>query len=232
MSKSRGNVVDPDEQVRSFGADAVRAYLMFGYQWSEGGPWNTKNISGVVRWLHRAWAAVTEPAASPAAPSPADERALRRLTHQTIARVTKDLDEFQFNTIIAALMEFTNGLYRYRETTAGSAAWAEAVKTLVLLMAPNVPHIAEEVWERMGQPYSVHQQAWPVADESALAEDTVTIVVQVNARVRDRLELPAGATESQVVAAALASAKVRDALGGREPSAVRYVSGRLVNLVL
>ena len=232
MSKSRGNVVDPDEQVRSFGADAVRAYLMFGYQWSEGGPWNTKNISGVVRWLHRAWAAVTEPAASPAAPSPADERALRRLTHQTIARVTKDLDEFQFNTIIAALMEFTNGLYRYRETTAGSAAWAEAVKTLVLLMAPNVPHIAEELWERMGQPYSVHQQAWPVADESALSEDTVTIVVQVNARVRDRLELPAGATESQVVAAALASAKVRDALGGEEPSSVKYVPGRLVNLVL
>jgi leucyl-tRNA synthetase len=231
MSKSRGNVIDPDEQVRKFGADVVRAYLMFGYQWSEGGPWNTNNIQGVVRWLSRAWAAASGDRVAPQ-PSPCDDRALRRLTHQTIARVTRDLDEFQFNTIVAGLMELTNGLYRYRETIEGSAAWNEAIETMLLLMAPITPHIAEELWARRGKPYSVHQQSWPVYDARAAAEDTITIVVQVNAKVRDRLELPVDVTETAAIAAALASPRVRDAIGGNEPKSVKYVPGRLVNVVV
>ena len=170
--------------------------------------------------------------ASRAQTSGADERSLRRLTHQTIARVTKDLDEFQFNTIVAALMEFVNGLYRYRDTTEGTAAWDEAITTMLLLMAPITPHIAEELWQLRGGGYSVHQQTWPTSDPTLAAEDTVTIVVQVNAKVRDRLELPAGVAEAEAVAAALASPRVQEHLAGATPRTVKYVPGRLINIVL
>jgi len=235
MSKSRGNVIDPDEQVRLYGADVVRAYLMFGYQWSEGGPWSTENIQGVVRWLNRVWNIVVETATANGQPSTsnADEtRGLRRITHQTIQKVSHDFEEFEFNTVVSALMELTNALYKYRETTQGTAAWAEAVRTLLLLSAPVAPHITEELWERLGQPYSIHQQAWPVADPAIAAEDVITIVVQINGKVRDRVTVPAETADEAVKAAALASEGAQKYMDGKPPRNVVYVPGRLVNIVV
>jgi leucyl-tRNA synthetase len=249
MSKSRGNVIDPDDLVLTYGADVVRAYLMFGYEWSEGGPWKTDNIQGVVRWLNRVWALVVG-AEGPIdddrrrtedeGQSPTDHTVrdtqnateLRRITHQTIKRVSDDLENFKFNTVVSALMELTNALYKHRAALEGTPEWDASVNTLLKLMAPATPHITEELWERRGQAYSIHQPPWPAYDAAAAAEDLMTIVVQVNGKVRDRLQLPAGLGEAEVKAAALASESVRRNLDGKEPRQVVYVPGRLVNIVL
>ena len=232
MSKSRGNVVDPDKQVALYGADTVRAYLMFGYQWAEGGSWNDKNIQGVVRWLNRVWTIAQNPKSQNPNPNQTDERELRRATHQTIKRVGDDLEKFEFNTIVAALMEMTNALYKYRATVSGTPAWDEAINAMLLLMAPVTPHIAEELWQRRGQPYSIHQQAWPQWDPALAAEEMITIVVQINGKVRDRFEVPAGVTEEAAKAKALATEGARRFMDGKAPQKVLYVPGRLVNIVV
>jgi leucyl-tRNA synthetase len=246
MSKSRGNVIDPDEQVNTYGTDVVRAYLMFGYQWSAGGPWNTDNIQGVVRWLNRVWAVVQEDKGPLSGTNDGSAKGesdvggqmaqsvieLRRIMHQTIKKVSDDFEAYEFNTIVSALMEYTNALYKHRAELQGSAAWDEALDTLLKLMAPVTPHIAEELWASRGRPYSIHQQSWPVYDPAAAAEALVTIVVQVNGKVRDRVQVPAEASESEVKAAALASEGARRNMDGKEPRQVVVVPGRLVNIVL
>ena len=237
MSKSRGNVIDPDVQVRTYGADTVRVYLMFGYQWSEGGPWSTKNIQGVVRWLNRVWA-VALPSKSwkthdgLRTPHETEQRELRRITHQTIKRVADDFERFEFNTIVSALMEMTNALYKYRAVTQGTPAWDEAMNTLLLLTAPITPHIAEELWAKRKQPYSIHQQTWPQYDPAVAAEEMITIVVQVNGKVRDRVQVPVDVAEDQAKAAALASEGAKKYIDGQTPKKVLYVPGRLVNIVV
>ena len=188
MSKSRGNVVDPDEQVARYGADVVRAYLMFMRPWEEGGPWSSRDIEGVARFLRRVWDLVTGPTQRVEGPWPEDEvLELRRRTHRTIRKVTEDFERFGFNTALAALMELTNHLYRVRERLVGSPAWEEALRSLILMLAPVAPHLAEELWERIGGPYSVHTQAWPTYDPELARTPEVTLVVQVDGRVRDRL---------------------------------------------
>ncbi|HJM75465.1 MAG TPA: leucine--tRNA ligase, partial [Dehalococcoidia bacterium] len=167
MSKSRGNVVAPDGQVERWGADTFRAYLMFLGPWEQGGPYDVDGIVGISRWLNRVWTLVTGEPPSTAGATPEDDasRELRRLTHSTLQRVTRDLERYRMNTMIAALMELANGMQRAREGGAvDGAAWAEAVELLLLMMAPACPHIAEELWERSGREYSVHQQSWPEAD--------------------------------------------------------------------
>ncbi len=235
MSKSRGNVIDPDEQVRLYGADAVRCYLMFGYRWSEGGPWSTENIQGVVRWLHRVWALFTtaEDAKLPRGNSEA-ARVLRRKVHQTLQRVTRDFEQFEFNTIIAALMELLNVMCRAREQGAlRSPEWEEAQDYYLRMLAPVAPHIAEELWtEQLKKPYSIHTQPWPQADEEAAREDLLVIPVQVNGKVRDRLTLPVEADEEQIRAAALASEAVQKFLQGKPPQQVIIVPKRLVSIVV
>jgi leucyl-tRNA synthetase len=236
MSKSRGNVIDPDEQVNTYGADTVRAYLMFGYEWSEGGPWSAENIQGIVRWLNRVWAlALPHDASGNGSPADAPataERDLQRVTHQTIKKVSDDLESFEFNTVVSALMEMTNALYRQREAAESIQAWDEAVNTLLKLMAPVTPHIAEELWERRGLPYSIHQQAWPEYDPAAAAEEMITLAVQVNGKVRDRVQVPAGASEAEAKAAALASDGAQRFMEGKAPRQVVYVPGRLVSIVV
>jgi leucyl-tRNA synthetase len=251
MSKSRGNVIDPDKQVATYGADTVRAYLMFGYQWSEGGPWSTENIQGVVRWINRVWViAISNPKTQIPNPKEEDARELRRATHQTIRKISDDFEKFEFNTIVSALMEMTNTLYKYRETTEGTPAWDEALNTMLLLMAPVTPHIAEELWTRRKQPYSIHQQPWPQLwtrrkqpysihqqpwpqyDSAIAAEELITIVVQVNGKVRDRLQVRVGTSEDQVKELALTSDGVMRILDGKQPRQVVYVPGRLVNIVV
>jgi leucyl-tRNA synthetase len=233
MSKSRGNVVDPDQQVATYGADTVRAYLMFGYRWAEGGPWDPDNIQGVVRWLNRVWTLVLETgSATGRTGEPEAERALLRKAHLAIRQVTHDLEQFEFNTVVSALMELTNALITAREQgLAGTGAYREALKTLVSLMSPVTPHIAEELWARLGKPYSIHQQPWQPYDPELIREAQVTLVVQVNGKLRDRIQVPAEISEQAARQAALASEAVQRYLGDRQPTQVIYVPGRLVNLV-
>jgi leucyl-tRNA synthetase len=234
MSKSRGNVVAPDEEVARWGADTFRAYLMFLGPWDQGGPYDASGISGVHRWLNRVWNIAT--ATVPTARRTADPstRALRRWTHKTVARVTEDFETFSFNTAIAALMEFTNELTKRRES--GDAqdedAWAEAIEVLTLLTAPIAPHITEEIWERRGKPYSVHLQSWPKADPMLAADDEVEIAVQVNGKLRDRLLLPPDASEDQALERAKASPQVSAHVEGKEIARVIYVPNRLLNIVV
>ena len=152
--------------------------------------------------------------------------------HQTIKKVTTDLEAFEFNTIIAALMTLTNGLYKLREATDGSPEWNEAIETFLKLLAPFVPHIAEELWVRRGLGYSVHQQAWPQYDAAAAAEETITLVVQINGKVRDRFEASADISEDEAKAKALASETVQKFMDGKAPRMMKYVPGKLVSIVV
>jgi leucyl-tRNA synthetase len=234
MSKSRGNVIDPDEQVRLYGADTVRAYLMFGYRWADGGLWNPGNIQGVARWIHRVWGLVLE--GQPGAPATGDaavERALLRKVHQTIRQVSNDLENFEFNTVVSSLMEMTNEIAAGREAgSLGAAALAAAIESLLLMMAPVTPHVSEELWSRMGKPYSIHQQAWPAYDAELARADEITLVIQVNGKLRDRINVPAGIEDDEARRLALESEAVQRALKGAEPRQVVVVPGRLVNIVV
>lgn len=232
MSKSRGNVVDPDELVRAYGADTVRAYLMFAYRWSEGGSWSDENIQGVVRWIYRVWDLYTETGKNGKAEATI-LRGLRRKLHQTIQSVTRDLEDFEFNTVVSALMELTNVMLEAKDAgAAGSAEWVEAEDALLRLMAPVTPHIAEELWQLSGKPYSVHTQKWPVADAAVAKEDEITLVVQMNGKLRDRITVPAGISDADAEKRALASEAVRKQLDGKKPKQVIVVRGKLVNIVM
>jgi leucyl-tRNA synthetase len=231
MSKSRGNVVNPDELVRRYGADTLRAYLMFIGPWDQGGPWNPRGIEGVARFLARVWALVAEPAKPAASEAGVPARELEYWMHRTIRRVTDDIEGFRWNTALAALMEYANLLQRAR-ASAPAPLWDEAVRTLVLLLAPLCPHIAEELWvEHLGGPYSVHDQPWPTYDAAKATAPRLVLVLQVNGRVRDRVEVDAGISAEQARALALANPKVRQHLDGKTVADVVVVPGRLVNVV-
>jgi leucyl-tRNA synthetase len=235
MSKSRGNVVNPDEYVARLGADTIRGYLMFIGPWDQGGGWDDSGINGISRWLNRVWNLVL---AGPETGRPAqsDEDAgsqLRRQTHKTIKKVAEDLEKFRFNTMLAALMEYTNYLTKVKEAGAvDEASWREAIDTLLLLLAPSVPHLAEELWERAGYSYSIHNQAFPTWDEMLVEEELVNLVIQVNGKLRDRVAVPASITEAEARDLALGSKRVQAHLDGKEIKKVIYVPGRLVNVVV
>jgi leucyl-tRNA synthetase len=221
--------------VDRYGADTVRAYLMFFARWDMGAPWDSQGIEGSARWLRRVWTLFTDiaPAGSD---TPTSEvlRNLRRRVHQTLRRVTNDFENFEFNTIISGLMELLNEMYRAREAGAvGTSQWQEATEIYIKILAPVAPHIAEELWtEQLGKPYSVHQQKWPEVDEAAAKEDTIELPVQINGKVRDRITVPADASEEEIRAAALASEGVKKHLGGKEPKKVIVANKRLVSLVV
>ena len=233
MSKSRGNVVEPDKQVGQYGADTFRASLMFMRPWNEGGPWDPQGVEGAHRFLNRVWGLLLEEPPALQGEATEDEIAqLRRKTHQTIRKVTQDMESFSFNTMIATLMEYNNYLIKTKESpVAKSEAWREAIASLLLLLAPSCPHIAEELWARTGRPYSIHQQAWPQWEEALAAEELFTLVIQVNGKVRDKTEVPVTISEEEVKKLALASAGVKRHIEGKEIKKVIYVPGRLVNVV-
>ena len=239
MSKSRGNVQAPDELVSRYGSDSVRAFLMFIGPWDQGGPWSPTGIDGIQRWLGRVWGVAqptTERSADAGNALPGDpaelDRALLRATHTTIAEVTEDYETFHFNTAIAKLMGLTNAIIHARDAGhEGAAAYAKAVDTLVLLLAPVAPHTAEELWERRGHPYSVHQQSWPVADPALAASDTLELPVQVDGKLRDRLVVTPDTPADEIERMALASEHVQRYLDGRPAARVVHIPGRLVNVV-
>ncbi len=232
MSKSRGNVVAPDDLVQAYGADVVRAYLMFFARWELGAPWNNSGIDGVNRWIRRTWSVILEPEAE----QPVDSsvlKALRRKTHQTLNSITRDFENFEFNTIISALMELLNEMARAKQHGAfGASEWHEAVEYYLLMLAPVCPHIAEEMWSRLGKPFSIHTQNWPVLDRTALIEEEVTLAIQVNGRVRDRITVPISISDDDARQAALNHPTIQKFLGGKEPRQVIVVPKRLINIVI
>lgn len=232
MSKSRGNVVDPDKQVRLYGADTVRAYLMFGYRWQEGGPWDPGNIQGSHRWLGRVWSTFLEKGSQKQI-APEIDRVIRRKVHQTLRSVTRDFEQFEFNTVVSALMILINELVGYKESGGWETpVWNEAVDIYIRMMAPVTPHIAEELWARLGKPYSVHQQEWPSIDEDATKEEEIELAIQVNGKVKHKIIVPVDITEESAKGTALESEVIKKLLGNKSPKKVIYVPRRLVNIVL
>ena len=235
MSKSRGNVVNPDAYVESLGADSVRCFLMFLGPWDQGGPWSSSGINGTARWLNRVWE-LYQHDPSRLDETPTDDKDVRdtvRGLHRAIKKCYTDLDRFKFNTAIAALMEFSNQLGRvWSEGSVDAGTWQECTEKFLLMLAPFAPHIAEELWEHTGRPYSIHNQGFPTWDEGLVAADVITLVVQVNGRLRDRLQVPAdiGAEEAERVA--LASPRVQSYLNNKQVDRTVYVPGRLVNVVV
>lgn len=231
MSKSRGNVVAPDDLVQQYGADTVRTYLMFFTKWEQGGPWNYDGIKGPQRLLQDVWN-INQHAYTSANEDKTATRNLRRKTHQTIRKVGQDIESFSFNTAVAAIMEMRNFLNdAQRAQNVSQMAWDEAIENLLLLLAPIAPHITEELWAQQGKPYSIHQQTWPTWDEDIAKEDTITLIVQVNGKVRDRIDVAADIQEAEIKTIALASDNVQRYLEGKEPRKIIVVKGKLVNIV-
>ncbi len=231
MSKSRGNVVNPDDLVQHYGTDTVRLYLMFLGPWDAGAPWNPHGIEGASRFLRSVWTLALQETSEVSENAEAEQK-VRRALHQTIKKVTDDLQHFRFNTAIAALMSFRNQLRSEGEQIGGELQ-EEAVRALLLLLAPLAPHIAEELWQRRcPDTGSVHLQPWPEHDETLAADDLVTLVVQVNGKLRDRLEVPAGLERTEVERLALASEKIQPHLSGQSVRKVIVVPNRLVNIVV
>jgi leucyl-tRNA synthetase len=221
MSKSRGNVVNPDAYIDQWGADSFRTYLMFLGPFEEGGDFRDQGISGVRRFFDRLWASVTEASSV----GEADPAVLRKL-HQTIRKVGDDIARLSYNTAIAAMMEYMNVL-RKSERTPHRAE----VEPLVPLVAPFAPHLAEELWERFGHDTSVFDARWPQFDAALAAEDTVQIAVQVNGKLRGTVPATREATQDSVLAAAMADAQIAKFVTGT-PKKVIFVPGRLLNIVV
>lgn len=235
MSKARGNVVDPDDLVEEYGADTIRTYLMFIGPWEAGGPWSSTGIEGIVRFYRKVWNLVLEPA--PTVNGTASEteiKDLQRIVHKTINKVANDINNFQFNTAVSSLMELLNYLAKAKDTVVNSTPqWQEAIKTLVLLLAPLAPHISEELWEALGQDYSIHKQTWPKYDASLAAAEVFTLIVQINGKLRERIEgVSLSASEEELKQLALTHINIAPQLADKELKNVICVPKRLVNIVV
>ncbi|HXS79936.1 MAG TPA: leucine--tRNA ligase [Gammaproteobacteria bacterium] len=231
MSKSRGNVVNPDGIIARHGADAFRLYEMFLGPLEQVKPWNTRGVEGMSRFLNRAWRLVAGSDADDGGNAPpldtaAPTRDQQRLLHQTIAKVTEDIEALRFNTAISALMELTNAAYKWPSMPRSVA------DTFALLLAPLAPHLAEELWQRLGHKESLAYHAWPVADAALLKADVLEIPVQVNGKVRGKISVPAEALEAEVIEIARADSNVGKHLAGQNVKRAIYVRGRIVNFVV
>ena len=247
MSKSKGNVVDPDELIRKYGADTARLFSLFAAPPEKDLDWNDQGVEGASRFLNRVWRFVQihreelnapAPALAELGPLSASGRAFRRIIHEKIRRVTDDVeDRFHFNTAISAIMELVNALDDFevasQDIRGGErrALFGEAVESLLLLLAPFAPHITQELWAQIGREGHLFRHLWPVADPGALTREQLLIVVQVDGRVRSRLSVEVGAPDDTVKAKALADARVQSWLRSRTAERVVVVPGRLVNIV-
>jgi leucyl-tRNA synthetase len=230
MSKSKGNVVSPDEAVARYGADALRLYILYMGPAEQDKEWSEAGIEGTARLIDRLWRLTLEVAARGSADAPADGE-LVRAAHRTIDRVSDDiLRRFQFHTPIAALFELVNEIYRVKDDPARVGDVRFATETALSLIQPYAPHVAEELWQRLGHA-RLWEAPWPEADQALVVEDVVEIAVQVNGKLRDRLQVPAGTDDDELVALALASERVQAHLRGGEPRRTIVVPDRLVNVV-
>jgi len=234
MSKSKLNVVDPQQIVDRLGADTARLFMVSNTPPERDMIWTSAGVEAAGRFLQRLWRACFGPLAgeTPRPASTADCDRLRRLAHRSIERVSRDIETFRYNTAIARIHELTDAIARFPQEGDGAAdARREAVRILLQLASPVVPHLAEEAWERLGFEGLVSEAAWPEADPSLIAEDMIVMPVQVNGRLRTRLQLPADSGEAAIRKAALAHDDIRAQLADREPRRVIVVPGRIVNIV-
>ena len=226
MSKSKGNVVNPDELVAKYGADAVRCYLMFNFDWQKGGPWNENNIKGPQGWLHDIWDIAVQGAPAVDGDAAA-ERDIERKLHQAIAIIDRGLREFSFNTAIAAQMKFKNAFRAaLREGQIGAEMWPKVMSQVLRLMAPFAPHMAEELWARLGQEYSVHTQPWPEYDADLAREEMVDLVIMVDGKPRETLTVAVDIEAAQAREMALESEAARRFLRGKSPRRLVFIPGR------
>ena len=232
MSKSRGNVVNPDDLVEVYGADTVRTYLMFAFEWEKGGPWDSRGIRGAQRFIADVWR-LGGADYRPGEIDPAAVAALRRRVHQAIIKVGEDMESFRWNTAVAELMKLRNTMNEARAArNVDDEVWREALEAMVLLLAPIAPYVSEEVWRMLGHDSSIHLEPWPTADREAAAEETVTMVVQVNGKVRARLEVPVDISAEDAVALAASAGNVKRFLVGAEIRRVVDRRPKLINLVI
>ena len=233
MSKSRGNVIAPDDYVDVVGADTVRTYLMFIGPWEQGGEWNDSGINGAARWLNKVWdLSHGEPANFAANSDSNTEKNLNRLLHKTIMRVGEDIEKFKYNTAISALMQFTNALGEDKLfEKIDYDQWLNLTQNLYMMMAPIAPHLSEELWEKSGMKSSVHTQEWPKYDENIAKDDEITLVVQVNGKVRAKISASANITEADANEIAMEDPGVQKHTQGLEIRKVIYVPGKLLNIV-
>ena len=239
MSKSKGNVIDPMEIMDSgYGADALRVYEMFIAPYDMDAPWDPRGVPGTYRFLNRAWNLVQEFVdKNPNDSLGANEKTaqeLLRLTHLTIKKVTRDIEDEKFNTAVASMMEMVNGLYKIKESQGidMSDEWRFALEGLIQILAPFAPHITEELWHEMGHDDTVHVGHWPKWDEKYLKSSVMIIIVQVNGKLRAKLELPSDMDKQGVEAAALADENVQKFTNNKPPKKMVYVPGKLVNIVV
>ena len=239
MSKSKGNVIDPMEIMDSgYGADALRVYEMFIAPYDMDAPWDPRGVPGTYRFLNRAWNLVQEFVdKDPNDSLDANEKTaqeLLRLTHLTIKKVTRDIEDEKFNTAVASMMEMVNGLYKIKESQGidMSDEWRFALEGLIQILAPFAPHITEELWHEMGHDDTVHVGHWPKWDEKYLKSSVMIIIVQVNGKLRAKLELPSDMDKQGVEEAALADENVQKFTNNKPPKKMVYVPGKLVNIVV
>jgi leucyl-tRNA synthetase len=233
MSKSKGNGVEPNYIVEQYGADTGRIYELFIGPPELDAEWNDRGVEGVAKFLHRVWRLVLGDAIEPRPDLPPVATAdLSRKLHETIDKVTRDVDGFHFNTAMSALMELANTMQSYVQSGgARDAAWEAVCRDLTRLLAPFAPHLAEELWQRQGQEGLVAFAAWPEVDPALLKRETILLVVEVDGKVRDRISVPAGLDQTQAHARALESDRVQRSLAGRPVARAIYVPDRLINLV-
>jgi len=238
MSKSWGNTITPDELIeQGYGADAIRIMELFIGPWNQTANWSVEGMGGSFRFLQRVWVLVQsfkEQAGTQAGEQGPYEQELRRIAHRTIKKVGQDLESLSFNTAIAAMMEAVNDLYKVKEEDqfANVDSWRFTLESLLQLLAPFAPHITEELWQQLGHENSIHTSEWPKYDEKYLVRETVTVVLQVNGKVRAQLEMAADADESAVTDAAKTNEKVRAYIAGKEISKTIYVPGKILNIVV
>lgn len=218
MSKSKGNVVDPDYIIEKYGADTARLFILFASPPERELEWSDKGVEGSFRFLNRVWRAISEKKETK------DEKKLRRVVHQTIKRVTEDIDRFSFNTAIARIMELTNTIYEIGMND-------EAIKSLLLLLSPFAPHTAEELWHSLGNKSFILNEPWPSFDPEIVKEEEITIVVQVNGKLRDKLIVPADSSDEEIKAKALESEKIKTFTEGKGIAKVIVIPKKLVNIV-
>ena len=233
FSKSKGNGVDPLEIIeQGYGADALRTYLMFAAPLEFWARWDPQGVPGTHRFLSRIWNLVQEFLESKSEDD--DNLALLRVIHPTIKKVTEDLESQKYNTAIATMMKATNDFYelKAKDGFSGRASWQFALESLASLVAPFAPHTADELWQQLGHETSVQRDSWPVWDDRYLVADTITVVVQINGKLRAQLDVPSGTSKEELEALALSNDRVQEFLNGKKPTRVIVVPGRLVNIVI
>ena len=232
MSWRQGNVIGADEMFEKHGADILRGYLMFIGPWEQGGPFSLSDIEGIRRFYQRIADLITETLNIEEVASQQDISEFESILHQTIERVQNAYENFRFNLVLAALMELSNTLRVARSTPlVNTTIWHEALDTFLLMLSPIAPHLTEELWQHRGNPFSIHQQPWPVFDLEKAKQKTFDLVIQLNGKVRDRVSAPVGLDEDGARKLALQSHSIQQQLNGREPRKIIYVPGRLINIV-